>query len=137
MPYTKKDYPDSLKNFDEATRMKAIDIINAMIADGYEEGRAIPIGIAKAKEWKESASSEEKKEIKSKDVTKHKESKDSSADLVDANVIVEYREDEKKWAVMSEGAKRADSLHDTKKEAEKRAKEMNEHRDGKVEVKNK
>ena len=32
-------------------RRKAIEIANALLAEGYDEGRAIPIAIAKAKEW--------------------------------------------------------------------------------------
>ena len=32
-------------------RAKAIDIANALLAQGYEEGRAIRIAIAQAKRW--------------------------------------------------------------------------------------
>ena len=38
---------------------KAIEIANAMVDEGYEEGRAIPIATSQAKEWKENASKEE------------------------------------------------------------------------------
>lgn len=31
MPYTKNDYPDSMKNMKEIARFKAIDILNAML----------------------------------------------------------------------------------------------------------
>ncbi len=31
---------------------KAIEIANAMVDEGYEEGRAIPIATSQAKEWK-------------------------------------------------------------------------------------
>ena len=51
MPWTKNDYPDSMKNLDKKVRDKAIDIANALLDEGYEEGRAIPIAIDKAKEW--------------------------------------------------------------------------------------
>ncbi len=51
MPWTKNDYPDSMKNLDKKVRDKAIDIANALLEEGYEEGRAIPIAIDKAKEW--------------------------------------------------------------------------------------
>jgi len=32
-------------------RAKAIEIANALLAQGYDEGKAIRIAIAKAKEW--------------------------------------------------------------------------------------
>ncbi|WP_405053878.1 hypothetical protein [Variovorax soli] len=32
-------------------RLKAIEIANALLAEGYDDGKAIRIGIAKAKEW--------------------------------------------------------------------------------------
>ena len=34
-------------------RLKAIEIANALLEDGYNEGKAIRIAIAKAKEWVE------------------------------------------------------------------------------------
>lgn len=131
MPWTEKDYPDSLKNFDETTRRKAIDIANAMVADGYDEDRAIPIATARAKEWAEGADAKEKQELHDKDITSHESSGDK-AKLQDADVIVAYREDEKQWEVRSRGAERADSLHDTKQAAETRAKEIAEYRDGEI-----
>jgi len=33
------------------TRAKAVEIANALLASGYDEGKSIRIGIAKAKEW--------------------------------------------------------------------------------------
>ncbi|MEK8127540.1 hypothetical protein WMW72_06380 [Paenibacillus filicis] len=53
MPWTKRDYPPSMKNLDERVRNKAIEIANALLEDGYEEGRAIAIATAQAKEWNE------------------------------------------------------------------------------------
>jgi uncharacterized protein YdaT len=35
----------------EPVRQKAIEIANALLREGMEEGRAIRIAIAKAKEW--------------------------------------------------------------------------------------
>jgi len=32
-------------------RRKAIEIANAMLAEGYDEGKAIRIAIAKARQW--------------------------------------------------------------------------------------
>ncbi|PLR81026.1 MULTISPECIES: hypothetical protein [Bacillus] len=51
MPWSKNDYPDAMKNLDPKVREKAIEIANALLEDGYEDGRAIPIAIDKAKEY--------------------------------------------------------------------------------------
>lgn len=53
MPWTRKDYPDSLKNFMAPVRNKALSIANALLKEGYEEGRALSIATAQAKEWAE------------------------------------------------------------------------------------
>lgn len=51
MPWTTTDYPASMKNLTKEVRNKAIEIANALLEEGYEEGRAIAIGTAKAEEW--------------------------------------------------------------------------------------
>ena len=51
MPWNDSFYPDSMRHLAPVTRAKAIEIANALLAEGMEEGRAIRIGIAKAKEW--------------------------------------------------------------------------------------
>jgi uncharacterized protein YdaT len=53
MPWTWQRYPDSMKNLPVRIRHKAIEVANALLEDGYEESRAIPIAIAQAKEWHE------------------------------------------------------------------------------------
>lgn len=50
MPWSKNNYPDSMKNLGEKTREKAIEIANALLKQGYGEGGAISIAIKKAKE---------------------------------------------------------------------------------------
>jgi uncharacterized protein YdaT len=52
MPWTKKDYPNSMKNLPEDVRNKAIEIANALLKEGYDEDRAIPIGISQAEKSK-------------------------------------------------------------------------------------
>jgi uncharacterized protein YdaT len=42
-----------MENLSPVVRSKAIDIANALLAEGHEEGMAIRIAIAKAKEWAE------------------------------------------------------------------------------------
>lgn len=49
MPWSKNDYPDSFKNLNTEVRNKAIEIANALLKDGYEEGRAIPIALDRAR----------------------------------------------------------------------------------------
>lgn len=133
MPWNKKDYPDSMKNLDDIVRSKAIDIGNAMVKEGYDEENAIPIAISQAKEWIEDASEEDKKALKEKDITKHKDHpKDNSARLQDSDVEVRYDDKEEVWKVISQEAKKADSIHSTKKQAEKRAKEIAENKGVKV-----
>ncbi|AEI41161.1 hypothetical protein [Paenibacillus mucilaginosus] len=53
MPWRDGDYPPSMKNMDPQIRHKAVEIANALLEDGHEEGRAIAIATAKAKEWHE------------------------------------------------------------------------------------
>ena len=40
-----------MRNLPPLVREKAIDIANALLEEGMEEGKAIRIAIAKAKEW--------------------------------------------------------------------------------------
>jgi uncharacterized protein YdaT len=51
MPWSTFDYPPAMSHFPEAIREKAIEIANALLEEGYDEGQAIRIAIAKAKEW--------------------------------------------------------------------------------------
>lgn len=51
MPWTLDRYPASMKHLPEPVLEKAIEIANALLEEGMEEGKAIRIAIAKAKEW--------------------------------------------------------------------------------------
>ncbi|HET7649975.1 MAG TPA: hypothetical protein VFL15_04670 [Gammaproteobacteria bacterium] len=51
MPWTTNRYPKSMEHLPEIVRLKAIEIANALLADDMEEGKAIRIAIAKAREW--------------------------------------------------------------------------------------
>jgi len=66
MPWTKKNYPNSMKNLEEEVREKAIEIANRLVEEEYEEGRAISIATSKAKEWYENRGYES-----SSDITHH------------------------------------------------------------------
>lgn len=136
MPYTKSEYPDSMKNLQPVVRMKAIDIVNAMLKEGYEEKRAIPISIAQAKDWAKEATEKEIAELSNKDITEH-EKKTNSARLQDSDVQVSYNQEKEMWSVKSVGAKQVDSYHATKKEAVSRAEEIAENKHTKVIKENK
>ena len=51
MPWNENYFPRSMVNLAPLVRTKAIEIANALLAEGYEEGRAIRIAIAQAKRW--------------------------------------------------------------------------------------
>lgn len=51
MPWTSEHFPASMANLSLPVREKAIEIANALLAEGMEEGQAIRIAIAKAKLW--------------------------------------------------------------------------------------
>ena len=51
MPWNPDYYPTSMKNLPTVVREKAIDIANALLAEGMDEGMAIRVAIARAKQW--------------------------------------------------------------------------------------
>lgn len=55
MPWTADYYPASMRRLPEPVRLKAVDIANALLREGMDEGRAIRIAIAKARQWAEGA----------------------------------------------------------------------------------
>lgn len=132
MPWDMKDYPDSMKNMDPLLRKKAIDIANALEAQGYDDGRAIPIAHAQAQEWLDDASEDELKEFEQAPDPKKVDNHESTAnmDLVDNDVKVFYEEDV--WKVQTVGADRADQTFNYKEDAIKRAEEMAENKESKV-----
>ncbi|HEY0826239.1 MAG TPA: hypothetical protein VGD76_20800 [Ramlibacter sp.] len=55
MPWTWNRYPPAMRGLPLPVRWKAIEIANAVLAEDGDEGKAIRIGIAKAKEWAQHA----------------------------------------------------------------------------------
>ena len=51
MPWNSDYFPSSMKRLSPLVREKAIEIANALLDEGMDEGKAIRIAIAKAKEW--------------------------------------------------------------------------------------
>ena len=53
MPWNAYRYPAAMSLLRPAVRAKAIEIANALLREGNDEGRAIRIGISRAKLWAE------------------------------------------------------------------------------------
>jgi uncharacterized protein YdaT len=53
MPWDDTYYPRSMRNLPPEVRLKAIEIANALLEEGYDDGTAIRIAIAKGKELAE------------------------------------------------------------------------------------
>ncbi|MFC7061921.1 DUF2188 domain-containing protein [Halobacillus seohaensis] len=126
MPWDMDDYPSSLKNLDTTVRKKAIEIANAMIDEGYDEGRAIPIATEQAKEWHEKASKSEIDQIRNMSDNSLRSSdnkaESSGPELMEKGEHVVAHE--KGWAVKSEDAMRASNVFENKEEAVQRAEEI-------------
>ncbi|GEK90623.1 DUF2188 domain-containing protein [Alkalibacterium kapii] len=132
MPWNLDDYPASFKNLDQVVRKKAIDIANALVDEGYEEDRAIPIATSQAKEWADNASDEELSSYKHADRPRKNDEHDSEArtDLLDNDVLVYFEEDQ--WKVRTKNAKQADRTFEKKNDAVDRAKEIAENKGSSV-----
>jgi uncharacterized protein YdaT len=51
MPWAMDRYPPAMSRLPLEVRQRAIEIANALLDEGYDEGRAIRIAIAAAKRW--------------------------------------------------------------------------------------
>ena len=133
MPWTMNDYPDSLKNLNQAEKKKSIDIANALVEEGYDEGRAIPIATKQAEEWYKKASEQQRKDYLEKgEPTKHDTTYASRPELMDkAELVIP---DGSKWAVRSKDAKKAAKLFDKKNEAIEYGKSIAENQGTKLEI---
>lgn len=104
MPWTKRNYPPSLKNFEPRVRGKTIEIANALLEEGYEEGRAIAIATSQAKEWTEN----------------HPEHDAASSSAINLRVVPHGG----RWAIKREGSRQPEAVASTKEEAENKAKQL-------------
>ncbi|MGF6352888.1 uncharacterized protein YdaT [Paenibacillus sp. 4624] len=131
MPWNKNDYPVSMKNLKPRIRHKAIDIANALLDDGYEEGRAIAIATAKAEEWDENhpdhtaSGSDSASHTSSKKQDESPSSESSSRDRRHSEPVSSSKNHhnihvvptETGWAIKQEGTSDYYSTYDTKAEA--------------------
>lgn len=51
MPWTQERFPPAMRGLPPEVRLRAIEIANAMLAEGCDDGQAIRMGIAAAKKW--------------------------------------------------------------------------------------
>lgn len=61
MPWYNGDYPPSYKNQPKFLREKAVEIANALLGEGVEEGIAIATGLKRARQFFEDSPEEESK----------------------------------------------------------------------------
>ncbi|WP_163879427.1 DUF2188 domain-containing protein [Paenibacillus favisporus] len=123
MPWNKHDYPVSMKNLEPRVRNKAVEIANALLEEGYEEGRAIAIGTAQAEKWNEDHPAGEEGQSKhasghsddERDEHTGKTSRTRSGRGGDADVHVVTHQDG--WALKVEGKDKPLSTFGSKKEA--------------------
>lgn len=113
MPWTKSDYPPSMKNLPHEVREKAIEIANALLEEtNMDEGIAIATAISRGKDWAANRGKETEstaKDSRSTDVKQHGEDR----------YVIPY--EGHKWAIKNEGAKRVEKIYDNKKEAVQQA----------------
>ncbi|HYC84857.1 MAG TPA: DUF2188 domain-containing protein [Chryseosolibacter sp.] len=113
MPWTKKDYPVSMKNLPKAVREKAIEIANALLEEArMKEGIVIATAISRAKDWAVNHGKRaESKRSRSTDVKRHGEDR----------YVIPYNE--KEWAIRKEGAVKVEKVFASKPEAVKKARQ--------------
>lgn len=135
MAWNMEDYPNAFKNFDRVLQKKMIDIANALVDSGYEEGEAIPIAIEQGKEWYENASEAEQREVLYGPNPQKSDDHDTGStdpSLLDEDVMVYYEDDQ--WKVKTVNADQASNVYTTKNEAVKRAREIAENKDTHVQI---
>lgn len=130
MPWTLNDYPASMKNLEDVTRKKAIDIANSMIDDGYKDDQAIPIAIDQAKEWHENTAEEKLEDYRKhgKPTVRSKEGKERRSNperMEEGELVIAHKDG---WAVKSSGAEQVSEVFESKEEAIKRGKEITDNK---------
>src|SRR5699024_8830847 len=117
----------------QAEKKKAIDIANALVDEGYDESRAIPIATKQAEEWYENASEQERKEYLEQDKPTEQHKKYTRRpELMEKEQLVSP--DRSKCTVRSKDAKKADKVFDRKDEAIEYGKSIAENQGTKLKV---
>ena len=116
MPWTKTNYPVSMKNLPKEVRDKAIEIANALLDErNMDEGIAIATAVSRAKDWAANHGKQTEPAAKSRSTDVKHHGKDK--------YVIPGREGG--WAVKEEGQRRVEKEFDTKKEAVRQAKKEN------------
>ncbi len=110
MPWNKDNYPDAMKNLSSATRNKANDIANSLLNEDYEEGRAISIAIATAKNRAESSNKKESHDSEEYHILPHPDG----------------------WAIRKTNAEKASFVFDNKELALDKAENMMKDKGGRL-----
>lgn len=119
MPWTKKDYPASMKNLPKEIREKAIEIANALLDErDMDEGIAIATAVSRAKDWAVNrGKSAKSKGGRPTDIKEHGEDR----------YVIPYEDGQ--WAIKEEGSEDVEEVFQRKsdavKQARKEAKEAN------------
>jgi uncharacterized protein YdaT len=127
MPWTKKDYPVSMKNLPEAVRGKAIEIANALLEErDMGEGIAIATAISRAKDWavEHNKSIKPIRKSRTTEVKKHGEDR----------YVIPY---ENEWAIKVEGEEEVEKVFHLKKEAVQEARKEAEKFNGTLTIQRK
>ncbi len=114
MPWTKTDYPDSMKNLPAHVRNKAVEIANKLLEEkDMSEGIAIATGISRAKDWAANRGKKTDNPEKSRitDVKEHGEDR----------YVIPY--EDSKWAIKVEGSNKIEKVFKTKKDAVSKARD--------------
>ncbi|MEK3912723.1 DUF2188 domain-containing protein [Paenibacillus sp. FSL H7-0331] len=122
MPWKKNDYPVSMKNLEPRVRNKAVEIANALLEDGYEEGRAIAIATAKGEEWDDNHPLQRQKH-EEKEATSTQSNQQSASHNEHSGHNLHVVPDGDGWAVKVEGFHDVRLNTETKAEAVEKAKQ--------------
>lgn len=103
VPWNKDDYPESFKNLNADVRSKAIEIANALLRDGYEEGRAIPIALDRARSSVDGDRDRPVYEIRAHDEGWQLKKKDSKKAILIEETKEELMDDAKRYVNKNHG----------------------------------
>jgi uncharacterized protein YdaT len=113
MPWTKTNYPNSMKNLPATVRNKAVEIGNALLEERHmDEGIAIATAISRAKDW----AAEHGKKVDNPEKSRITDVKTHGQD----RVVIPYK---KEWAIKLEGKEKVESVFHTKKQAVSQARQ--------------
>lgn len=113
MPWTKSDYPVSMKNLPAAVRNKAIEIANALLEEkNMDEGIAIATAISRAKDWAANRGKQTEPLP-----SKHSRTTDVKEHGKDRYVVPHNGQ----WAIREEDREKIERTYHTKKEAVEQA----------------